>query len=108
MTHSDLVQIVPLFLPLFWPSHCARIPQTVAESLFLSKFLLFAPAIPNKCPASHTAQLSNQSGEYLGLGPHGPTIFPSPDVTQLPNVSGNVLASDQSPNRGTLPLCVPS
>ena len=31
-------------------------------------FFLFKPAAPNECLASHTAQLSNQTGDYLGQG----------------------------------------
>ena len=36
------------------------------------KFLLLKPAAPNKHRASHTAQLSNQTGDYLGQGPSWP------------------------------------
>ena len=38
------------------------------EPFFLVKSLLFKPSILNKCPAFHTAQLSNQTGDYLGKG----------------------------------------
>ena len=39
---------------------------------------------------------------------HGPTLLPPPGFTQLPNFSGIVPASDQSPSQGTLPaVCLP-
>ena len=42
-------------------------------SLFLfEKFLLFKPATPNKCLASDTAQLYDQTGDWPGQGPSLP------------------------------------
>ena len=39
-----------------------RVPGFLFCFFFLfEKFLLFKPAIPNKCVVSHTAQLSNQT-----------------------------------------------
>ena len=50
-----------------------RIPQAEAECLIFflflfEKFLLLKPAASNKHLASHTAQLSNQTGDYPGQG----------------------------------------
>ena len=44
--------------------------KPLSASFFLfQKFLLYKPAVPNKCLASYTARFSNQSGDYLGQGP---------------------------------------
>ena len=76
---------------LLWEN---SLKQPLRGLFFKNKFFLFKPAAPKKCPAFHTAQLPNQTRDYPG---QGPTLLPSPGVTQLPNFSGTVLASDHSP-----------
>ena len=46
------------------------------EPFLKNKILLFKPAAPSKHPASHTAQLSNQTGYYLGQGLSRPNSSP--------------------------------
>ena len=46
------------------------------EPFLKNKILLFKPAAPSKHPASHTAQLSNQTVDYPGQGPSQPNSSP--------------------------------
>ena len=46
--------------------------QPLRAFFFLNKIPLFKAFTPNKCLASHTAQLSNQTEDYLGQDPSRP------------------------------------
>ena len=56
-----------------WLNSSHPLVELATAHKFLSKQL---PTVLNKCMAFHTAQLSNQSVEYLGQNPTGLNSFP--------------------------------